>query len=231
VNNGKAWYGDSLRQILDGVSAKQAYAHPVPDAHSIWELLCHVESWVKFALGAVDGVPIPPWPAMPVELDWPAVTDTREPAWKQVVDSFFSHHLKLVIGAYKGHKADRIVAEVNNGGDLIEALLRTKSMDMAYMPVHASRGKLTRAEPVAALYEQHRVHHLGAFGMLEDQLCDYVPMASRSPDRMDALVWAITALSTEVEQEIIYEYDELHSISPDLDRAESVLDAWARKPW
>jgi hypothetical protein len=94
--NGEAWYGDSLRQILEGVAAKQAYAHPIPNAHSIWELVCHVEAWVKFALGAVDGVPIPPWPAMPVELDWPVVTDTSEPVWKQVVDSFFSHNLKLV---------------------------------------------------------------------------------------------------------------------------------------
>ncbi len=55
-----------------------------------------MESWVRFALGAVDGAPIPPWPAMPVELDWPLVTDTSESAWKQAVDSFFLRHLKLV---------------------------------------------------------------------------------------------------------------------------------------
>ena len=94
--NGEAWYGDSLRQILDGVTAKQAQAHPIPNAHSIWELLCHVEAWVKLALGAVDGARIPPWPAMPVELDWPAITDTAEPAWKRAVNSFFAHHLRLV---------------------------------------------------------------------------------------------------------------------------------------
>lgn len=94
--NGEAWYGDSLRQILEGVTAEQALAHPIPNAHSIWELLCHLEAWVKFATGAVDGTPIPPWPAMPVELDWPAVTETSEAAWKQALDSFFSHHLKLV---------------------------------------------------------------------------------------------------------------------------------------
>lgn len=94
--SGEAWYGDSLRQTLKGVNAKQAQAHPIPNAHSIWELLCHVEAWVKFAVGAVEGVPIPPWPAMPVELDWPAVADTGEAAWNQTVDSFFSHHLKLV---------------------------------------------------------------------------------------------------------------------------------------
>jgi exo-beta-1,3-glucanase (GH17 family) len=93
----------------------------------------------------------------------------------------------------------------------------TSTHDFAYKPVHASRGKLTRAEPIAALYEQHRVHHVGVFGTLEDQMCDYVPMASKSPDRMDALVWAITELSGDREQEVIYEYDELHSISPELD--------------
>ena len=94
--DGEAWYGDSLRQILEGVTAKQAQARPMPNAHSIWELLCHVDAWVKFALGAINGVPIPAWPAMPVELDWPPVTDTSEAAWKQAVNSFFSDHLQLV---------------------------------------------------------------------------------------------------------------------------------------
>lgn len=94
--NGEAWYGNSLQQILSDVNAKQAQAHLIPSAHSIWELLFHVEAWVKFTLGAVEGTPIPPWPGMPVELDWPPVTDTSESAWKKTVDSFFSHHLKLV---------------------------------------------------------------------------------------------------------------------------------------
>jgi hypothetical protein len=94
--NGEAWYGDSLRQILEGVTADQARARPIPNAHSIWELVRHVEAWVKFAVGAVDGVPIPAWPAMPVDLDWPTVTDTSDTEWKQAVDSFFSHHSKLL---------------------------------------------------------------------------------------------------------------------------------------
>ncbi|HET7209939.1 MAG TPA: DinB family protein [Terriglobales bacterium] len=94
--NGEAWYGDSLCQVLAGVTTHQAQAHPIPNAHSIWELLCHLEAWVKFALGAVNGVPIPAWPAMPVELDWPSVADTSESAWKQAMNSFFSHHLQLV---------------------------------------------------------------------------------------------------------------------------------------
>ena len=89
--------------------------------------------------------------------------------------------------------------------------------------MHASRGKLTRAEPIAALYEQHRVHHVGAFGVLEDQMCDYVPQLARSPDRMDALVWALTELSGDDEQEFILEYSELVSISPELDELDRIL--------
>jgi phage terminase large subunit-like protein len=126
----------------------------------------------------------------------------------------------VVVNAYKAHKADRIVAEVNNGGDMVEAILRTKSLDFAYSAVHASRGKLTRAEPIAALYEQHRVHHVGAFGILEDQMCDYVPFLSKSPDRMDALVWGISALSEGTEQEIVLEHTELRTITPELDEFE-----------
>jgi phage terminase large subunit-like protein len=124
---------------------------------------------------------------------------------------------RCVVNAYKAHQADRIVAEVNNGGDLVEAILRNVDHAFAYKTVHASRGKLIRAEPIAALYEQHRVHHVGAFGALEDQMCDYVPMVSKSPDRMDALVWALTELSGDDEQELLYEYSEIHSISPELD--------------
>src|ERR1041385_4948522 len=93
--NGEAWYGNSLREILTDVTAKQAQGHPIADAHSIWELLYHVEAWVKFTIGAMDGTPIPPWPAMPVELDWPQVTETNERAWRQSVDSFFGQHSRL----------------------------------------------------------------------------------------------------------------------------------------
>src|SRR5438270_1002682 len=109
--NGEAWYGNSLQQILEKVTSTQAQTHPIPHAHSIWELLCHVEAWVKFALGAVDGRPIPAWPAMPVELDWPVVSDTSEAAWKQAVDSFFSRHLKLVesIKAFNDERLDATV--------------------------------------------------------------------------------------------------------------------------
>ena len=90
--------------------------------------------------------------------------------------------------------ADRVVAEVNNGGDLVERVLRQVDRDLPYRAVRASRGKAVRAEPVAALYEQGRVHHVGSFDELEDQLCSWTPDAGGSPDRMDALVWACTDL-------------------------------------
>lgn len=92
------------------------------------------------------------------------------------------------------NKADRIVGEVNNGGDLIEVNIRTVDRNVPFTAVHASRGKLIRAEPVAALYEQGRIHHIGTFPVLEDQLCDWSPDSAKSPDRMDALVWCIWEL-------------------------------------
>lgn len=101
-----------------------------------------------------------------------------------------------VIDLYNKFDADRVIGETNNGGDLIEALLRSIDPDVSYRSVSASRGKITRAEPVAALYEKGRVHHVGAFNELEDELTSYAPLtATKSPDRMDALVWAITELS------------------------------------
>ena len=93
------------------------------------------------------------------------------------------------------HSADRIVAEVNQGGDLVEKTLRSVDPSIPFRAVHASRGKLTRAEPVSALYEQGRVHHVGVFGPLEDQLTSYDGQrAGSSPDRLDALCWAVHEL-------------------------------------
>jgi phage terminase large subunit-like protein len=106
------------------------------------------------------------------------------------------------IASYKNLQADRIIAEVNNGGDLVENTIRSVDADVPYKAVHASRGKVTRAEPVSALYEQSRVHHVGSFAALEDQMCLFTSdfdkkKAGYSPDRMDALVWAITELAIE----------------------------------
>jgi phage terminase large subunit-like protein len=101
---------------------------------------------------------------------------------------------KEAVRLYHLHKADRIVAEVNNGGDLVEATIRMIDQNVSYKAVHASRGKLIRAEPVSALYEQNRVHHVGLFAELEDELCTFSPGSSTSPDRLDALVWGISDL-------------------------------------
>ena len=102
------------------------------------------------------------------------------------------------IALYDKHSADRIIGEVNNGGDLVKEVLKTASggQTFRFLSVNASRGKYARAEPVAALYEQGKVHHVGTFPDLEDQMCTWTPRgpADVSPDRMDALVWAITQL-------------------------------------
>jgi phage terminase large subunit-like protein len=109
---------------------------------------------------------------------------------------------KVAIAAYRTHKADRIVAEVNNGGDMCEATIRMVDNNVSFTAVHASRGKVIRAEPVAALYEQGRAHHIGAFPLLEDQQANFTTdfdrsAAGYSPDRVDALVWAFTDLLVE----------------------------------
>ena len=102
---------------------------------------------------------------------------------------------RRAVKAYHDHKADRIIAETNNGGDLVEVIIRTVDRGVSYKKVTATRGKMIRAEPIAALYEQGRVHHVGAFEALEDQMCGFDPLTSdKSPDRMDALVWAFTEL-------------------------------------
>jgi len=97
--------------------------------------------------------------------------------------------------AFQDHAADRIVAERNFGGEMVEATIRGVSPNVPVRMVQASRGKAVRAEPVVALFEQCKVHLAGLFPELEDQLCGWDPMASgASPDRLDAMVWALTDL-------------------------------------
>jgi predicted phage terminase large subunit-like protein len=109
---------------------------------------------------------------------------------------------RAATAAYRTHRADRIVAERNNGGEMVAHTIRASWAEAPVTEVWASRGKVTRAEPVAALYEQGRVHHVGAFPQLEDQMCSFTidfdrKEAGYSPDRVDALVWAITDLLVE----------------------------------
>lgn len=107
-----------------------------------------------------------------------------------------------IVKAFNIHKADVIIAEVNNGGDMVEHTIRTVRDEEdrpigAHLPiykVHASRGKRTRAEPISSMYEQGRIHHVGKLAKLEDQLTTWVPDESPSPDRIDAMVWGFSAL-------------------------------------
>ncbi|MST97811.1 DNA-packaging protein [Victivallaceae bacterium BBE-744-WT-12] len=96
---------------------------------------------------------------------------------------------------YDRFRADRVVGEVNNGGELVETVLRQLNLNLSYRAVRATRGKIARAEPVAALYEQGRVHHVGRFPELEEEMTGFTPSSPNSPDRLDALVWAVTILS------------------------------------
>ena len=102
---------------------------------------------------------------------------------------------RIVVNAFYEWEADRIVAEVNNGGDLVERLIRNIDNNVPYRAVRATRGKILRAEPIAALYEQRRVHHVGGYPELESQMCSYTGETNSSPDRLDALVWGLTELS------------------------------------
>jgi phage terminase large subunit-like protein len=109
-----------------------------------------------------------------------------------------------VIKLYRELKADRVIGEVNNGGDLIRTMLCELSPGLPFQAVTARRGKVLRAEPVAALYEKNLVHHTGLFAELEEEMCSYSPLtAVKSPDRLDALVWALAALSEPVEKRFI----------------------------
>jgi len=106
---------------------------------------------------------------------------------------------RAVAGCAERHSCDRVVAEANNGGAMVRSLLTAADATLPITLVHASQGKVARAEPVAALYERGRVHHLGAFPALEDELCGLVTGGDyqgpgRSPDRADALVWGLTEL-------------------------------------
>ena len=103
---------------------------------------------------------------------------------------------QAAVAAYHKWEADTLVAEINNGGDMVERVIRTipGGGRVNYVTVRATRGKYTRAEPISALWEQGRGHMVGYYSELEDQLCTYVPGETVSPDRLDALVWGATLL-------------------------------------
>ena len=122
-----------------------------------------------------------------------------------------------VVAAYHKWNADVIVGEINNGGDMIEHVIRSVEggANVNYKCVRATRGKYTRAEPIAALYEQGRAHHVGFYADLEDQECSYVP-GEPSPNNLDAEVWAYHELMIEDEEVAppMITFEEVVSISP-----------------
>lgn len=104
---------------------------------------------------------------------------------------------RMAVSGFDRYSGDCIVGEVNNGGDMVESTIRAVRPEAPFRAVHASRGKWTRAEPIAALYEQGRVSHVGTFAALEDEMVNFGPngmVGDVSPDRVDALVWALTEL-------------------------------------
>ena len=104
---------------------------------------------------------------------------------------------RRAVDLYHRYQANRIVAERNYGGDMVRFTVATADRNAAFKEVVASRGKAVRADPISALYEQGRVHHVGEFPDLEDQMCNFTQagyVGEGSPDRADALVWALTEL-------------------------------------
>lgn len=101
---------------------------------------------------------------------------------------------KRALWQYFSLDADRIIGEKNQGGELVRTNILHQDQNASVKLVHASRGKYARAEPIVALYEQHRIHHVGTYADLEDQMCNWTVESDWSPDRMDALVWGMTEL-------------------------------------
>jgi phage terminase large subunit-like protein len=106
---------------------------------------------------------------------------------------------KKAVNLYRKWSADKIIAEKNNGGEMVSSVIKAVDRSVPIKLVHASRGKVVRAEPISALYEQGRVHHVGRFDLLEDQMCEFSVdnvrnSSTGSPDRVDALVWGLTEI-------------------------------------
>lgn len=113
---------------------------------------------------------------------------------------------RMAVACFDRYSGDCIVGEVNNGGDMVESTIKVVRPTAPFKAVHASRGKWTRAEPIAALYEQGRISHVGTFASLEDEMVNFGPngmVGDASPDRVDALVWAITELFPAIVKKVV----------------------------
>ena len=172
--------------------------------------------WTRDMLEACRRDTAPPLRRLVVAIDPPASSHARADACGIVAAGIdadgFVHVLedaslaaarpaawaRVAVALYHARDADDLVAEVNQGGEMVGAVIGEADASIPVRQVRATRGKYLRAAPVAQLYEQGRVHHIGAFPALEDEMCAFGPNGlenGRSPDRLDALVWAITALA------------------------------------
>lgn len=166
--------------------------------------------WTDAIINSNRVFELPPMKRIVVAID-PAVTskDTSDETGIVVVGLSFDDHLYVLEDAtgiykpinwctkavmlYKKWEADRIIGEVNNGGDLIETILRSVDLNIPYKGVHATRDKFTRAEPVASVYEQGKAHHFNRLPFLEYEMCNWeAKTGEKSPNRIDALVWGAT---------------------------------------
>ncbi len=205
-----AKYGDTRlgRQELEG-----EFLEDVPGALWQWDMIVHLEHPEHVQLDRIM-----------IGVD-PAVTSGEDADDTGIIVAGWSKHLnktwiledatchdtpdgwaQRVVQLYEDWDADLIVAEANNGGDLVESVIRTVSRNVPYKKVHASRGKRVRAEPIAALYEQGRVYHHRSFPELEEQMTTYTVDTDDSPDRLDALVWALTELVVNRQPVLQYSY-------------------------
>lgn len=169
--------------------------------------------WTRARIEACRLVAAPPFNRVVVGVDPPAGGGTCGIVVAAIADDHKAYVLedasvsaerpeqwaRAVVMSADRWQADRVVAEVNQGGEMVMAMLRSVDAALPVLPVRATRGKVVRAEPVAALYSEGRVHHVGVFSAMEDQLCGLLVDGryagpGQSPDRADALVWALTAL-------------------------------------
>lgn len=138
---GKAWHGDSLRELLTDVKASQAHARPLPKAHSIWEIVLHIGVWEQAAAGAIDGTPMPAFP-WPKELDWASVTDTSENSWQKTLDQLFATNQKLC------QKIERF------GDERLQNIVPGRKYDFYYLFHGITQHSLYHAGQIALLKKQ-----------------------------------------------------------------------------
>ena len=128
---GSGWHGDSLRDILRDVTAEQARARPFPDAHSIWEIVMHVDAWAQLFLGAHRGIAIPAWATMRPEQDWPRLEAESQEAWEQCVRSILKHHAELA-EAIAEFGDERLESIVPGRAYTFHRLFQSASLHAAY---------------------------------------------------------------------------------------------------